>query len=635
MPCRAKGAALGFLAALAATGAAAQGPPPLEAYSRSPALDSPVLSTDGATLAYLATEVDRRFVEILPAGGGAVRRLALGQTVPLDLDWISPDHLLISVSTTLEGSPGLVPRQKVRQAISYNAKTNSYAPLLQNTPDVLATVQGFLDRGRHRGAPSVLIAGFNPSDFGASLYRADPNTGRGVKLEDGSLDSVDWLPRPDGTLVAKAERAKRGPWVLKVRRGGGWTDLVSLPAGPEYPHLLGFGRDGASALVSPSRNGERGVFELSLETGTWGPSLSPPGTPVGRSFVDDAGDGRLLAIALEGPRPDLLAFDPVLRRAWTSVVKSFPGKRVELVDLADDRRKLVIRTSGVDDPGAYYLFDEAAKRADLIGETYPGLTPAQVAPAREITFKAGDGALVHGVLTIPPGREAKGLPLVLLHPNWFSTRQDLRFDWMAQAIASRGYAVMSLTARGSDPTTAARSLPKLLDDAADAVRFLGRDGMIDPDRACAVGETMGGWAAVAGVTVQPVFRCAVSINGLLDPRRELSRLHDSEQGWMVAGAVAFTQALGVSGLNDPNLNALSPAHRAGGGRAPVLLIHAAKSDQRPPAHSQAVHAALKKANRPVEYVELPGDDTSLVRSETRQRALAETVRFLLANNPPR
>ena len=46
-------------------------------------------------------------------------------------------------------------------------------------------------------------------------------------------------------------------------------------------------------------------------------------------------------------------------------------------------------------------------------------------------------------------------------------------------------------------------------------------------------------------------------------------------------------------------------------------------------------AALRRANRPVELIELNGEDHWLSRADTRTRMLTETVRFLEANNPPR
>ena len=45
--------------------------------------------------------------------------------------------------------------------------------------------------------------------------------------------------------------------------------------------------------------------------------------------------------------------------------------------------------------------------------------------------------------------------------------------------------------------------------------------------------------------------------------------------------------------------------------------------------------AMRRAGKPVELIELAGEDHWMSRADTRLRALRETVRFLEANNPPR
>jgi dipeptidyl aminopeptidase/acylaminoacyl peptidase len=630
---------VGAMAGLAALPgvAGAQTAPPLSAYSRLPAVESAALSTDGARLAYVTTSGDKRVVEVRPANAaGPIQRLDVGAKSPRGLTWVGPDHMLLLIHQTLPAAPGLMNRQQVTQAISYDAAGRRSVVLFNGGEDVLPAVNSWPRRGAHQGAPAVLVEGFNPSDLGSSMYRVDARSGRGVKLDDGKLDSLDWLARPDGTLVAKSERTERGPWVLKLRRNVGWAELVRLPPGPDYPQMSGFGRDGSSLLLSGGQRGEPGLFEVSMETGAWS-AVTPPGRMIARAFFADDRDGRLVAAKLAGGGSELLTFDPVLQRTWASVRKSFPGKRVELIDRADDNQKLVVRTFGADDPGGYYLFDYAAKKAELIGDPYPELSPTDIAPVREVTFAARDGATAHGVLTLPRGRAPKGLPLVLLAPSTAQVRQNLDFDWMAQALASRGYAVMTLSGRDAAPGVGAPvrgSTRKLLDDSADAVRFLAAEGVVDGARVCGVGRGLGGWAAVSGVTLQPVFRCAVSLDGVLDLRREAYMLRDREGGGAAANAAAFEHALGVSGPGDAGLNALSPAAAAGKGRAPVLLVYAADNLDTPPAYSRGLEAALKAAGRPVETVAYAGEEGRLEKAAARDRVLAETVRFLLANNPP-
>jgi dipeptidyl aminopeptidase/acylaminoacyl peptidase len=91
--------------------------------------------------------------------------------------------------------------------------------------------------------------------------------------------------------------------------------------------------------------------------------------------------------------------------------------------------------------------------------------------------------------------------------------------------------------------------------------------------------------------------------------------------------------MGAARLNDRALDALSPAFLAASVDSPLLLIHGRDDTVVPIEQSRVMAEALRRAGKPVEFVELPGEDHWLSRSATRQQMLAETVRFLEVNNP--
>ncbi|MDT9165935.1 hypothetical protein RSW31_25980, partial [Escherichia coli] len=78
---------------------------------------------------------------------------------------------------------------------------------------------------------------------------------------------------------------------------------------------------------------------------------------------------------------------------------------------------------------AYALIDVDAKRASWIGEVYDAIKPEDVSPTRPIRYKAQDGLEITGSLTVPAGREAKNLPLVVLPHGGPAARDTPEFDW--------------------------------------------------------------------------------------------------------------------------------------------------------------------------------------------------------------
>jgi len=65
-------------------------------------------------------------------------------------------------------------------------------------------------------------------------------------------------------------------------------------------------------------------------------------------------------------------------------------------------------------------------------------------------------------------------------------------------------------------------------DLSDGVRYLAKERIADPARVCIVGASYGGYAALAGVTLDAgVYRCEVSVAGLSDLKRSLAWVNDN------------------------------------------------------------------------------------------------------------
>jgi len=171
-------------------------------------------------------------------------------------------------------------------------------------------------------------------------------------------------------------------------------------------------------------------------------------------------------------------------------------------------------------------------------------------------------------------------------------------------------------------------------DLSDGVSYLAKQGIIDPAKVCIVGASYGGYAALAGVALQPtVYRCAVSVAGISDLARMLN--------WYTRGGLEpgrtiryWDRFFGVSGSSDPVLDTLSPIRHVDAVTAPVLLIHGRDDTVVPYEQSQIMYDALRADHKDVQLVTLVKEDHWLSRSETRMQMLESTVAFLRAHDPP-
>lgn len=627
------GAALAvWFAAMAAPALAA----PLEVYGRLPLIEAAELSPDGTMIAFIVTDGEKRFVLIRRIGEEKpVARVEAADRKVRDITWAGARWLIVSTSRTAEVEGLIAPRREYLFATVYDLETGKSWALMKDALSSMNTILGppqirMIDGDLH----AIVEARYFADRMGRrALFRIRLRDGANTLHERGSLHASDWIVAGDGRGAAFSEYDERNErWRLNLRDGDGWKTVRELSGSIDWPDLLGLGRDGRSILLgSTDGEGREQLEELTLD----GSTIVPTEPHVEALIRDPETLALLGARSLVGDEDRYTFFDPRDAAVWRAVQKAFPGDRVRLESWSDDRRRILVVADSPRDGPAYGMVDLDTKAAEWLGSAYAGLGEADVSEVRPVTFKAADGLDITGYLTLPDGRAAKGLPLVVLVHGGPASRDRPGFDWWSQALASRGYAVLRVNFRGSDgfgrdflKAGYGQWRGKMQTDLADGVRHLAAQGIVDAGRVCIVGASYGGYAALAGAAYQPgVYRCAASVAGI------------SDVGLMLKGSGKlstryWTRFMGVDESDAAGLAALSPAAAADRIAVPVLLVHGADDTVVPIEQSEVMAAALKKAGRPAELVRLEGEDHWLSRGATRLQMLKAVAGFLERNNPP-
>jgi pimeloyl-ACP methyl ester carboxylesterase len=644
-----------WIAALAALGlilarTAALAAPPVEAYGKLPAVEQIGLSPTGGRYVFISVIGEtRKLVAVTADGLTPLYAIDVGAAKVVDVSWAGEDHLLVTIfSTEALGGGFNVAKGEFANVVAINLKTRSAFSVFAGHPEVANLVHGrfgvanvaghwygYFGGVTYEGGP-----GEDPvlTHMWADLYRVDLDSGAIHRLEKGDGDVFDWLVGPDGTIVARtmysdAQRA----W--QVRAGAingrvlasGQSDirpLGRLSLGRSADHIL-FERPTADGSV---------YEEVALAQGD---AAEPPadekvedvlGDPVSHLWIGEMDRGDQLT-------PHFFA--PVAEARIRGAYKAFPGLTVQLKSFTPDLGRLIVETSGTGDSGTFWLVDIARGSADPVGYAYPAVKSADVGEIRMVDWKAADGLELHGVLNLPPGRDAKALPVIVMPHGGPEERDFPVFGWWSQLFASRGYAVFQPNFRGSSGYgDAFRNAGfgqwgrKMQTDVSDGLAALVKDGLVDPKRACIVGWSYGGYAAQAGVTVQHgLYRCAVSMAGLSDLGAFLNYASDYH-GSMTIEQRYWRSFMGVNGDWNSVLNPISPAKHAAEADAPLLLIHGKDDTVVPIAQSLEMEQALKAAGKPVELVTLPGADHWLLHEDTRLAMARASLDFVLKNNPP-
>lgn len=635
----------GIVALLVASAAIAAEPPALTKFGQLPSVSNIALSPDGTAFAAMVGDEggaelqlrhlpDLKLLTYYPTGRAKIRSLR----------WIGPDHLVLTHSTTARATGLEGEKQEWYLALDYNLKTRKWDKLLNNVDGAMNVVLGSPVQITSSKKAEIGIEGYSiPNNVTVStLFRVNLDNHMTQTLDVGSVNTVDWVIGPDGRGVARADyRQGSGEWTLFVRPPGSslWKRTPPIAALVDRPQLLGYGHDISTVLVSVLEGENWQTHEVRLADGNWSAPLADLD---GDNVVRDRGTQTVIGSMtsdMAGYQYKFLAESD--QKLWVGLQRAFPGETVSFAGWSDDRATVIVEVEGPKTGDGYFLVDRRNRKADWLANVYAGIDAGAVGERRVIHYRAADGLDIPAYLTLPPGRPAKALPLIVLPHGGPAARDNPGFDWWSQALASRGYVVLQPQFRGSDGFGTAHLAAghgqwgrKMQTDLSDGVRQLVTDGIVDGKRVCIVGASYGGYAALAGVAFDPgVYRCAVAVAGVSDLRLMLRAEAAGYFGSKSASVRYWKRFMGAEKVGDTKLDAFSPALRATSIKVSVLLIHG-KDDTVVPFEKSTVMAdAMRKAGGNVELVTLAAEDHWLSRGATRIQMLEATVAFLEKNNP--
>jgi dipeptidyl aminopeptidase/acylaminoacyl peptidase len=612
----------------------------LDIYGHLPALEEVALSPDGSRVAFVKTQGDNRLIEAWSLADrkllGAAR---VGDQKLRAIRWADGDHLMV-VTSAAGSMLGVTDLSEWSQLQIWDVKTHRMRPVPQSDAysgaNMLNVIAGEPMVRQLHGHTSIFVPVITLSSArGPALERIDVD-GSEKQVTQGGEITRDWLVDSEGKITADMNYDEdRRRWSVRLNRNGSMQEVIAGKEAVDVPQMLGFSPNGDSIVLQQLENNEWVWRPLSLKDGILGAPM--PETQGLEAPIEQS--QRMIGGVSGSADGGYVFFDPGMQFRWDNVTKVFAGERVSLVSLDQDLLRFVVRVDGPTHGYVYELVDMGAHKIEPLGDVYAGgIKPYEV---RRITYAAADGMQIPAYLTLPRGRTEHDLPLIVLPHGGPQVRDSADFDWWSQALADQGYAVLQPNYRGSDLS------PKFVEagygewgrkmqtDLSDGVRYLAKQGFIDAKRVCIVGGSYGGYAALAGVTLDPgVYRCAVSVAGLSDLSLMLTWVE--QRGGFRPQTVEryWDRFMGAKGPHDPALDAISPIRHIDAITAPVLLIHGKDDTVVPYKQSQVMFDAMRQAKKNVQLVTLNHEDHWLSRGETRLQMLQASVAFLREHNPP-
>jgi dipeptidyl aminopeptidase/acylaminoacyl peptidase len=495
------------------------------------------------------------------------------------------------------------------------------------------------------GSDDVLVLANDNNERYPDVYRMDTRTGRRtLKSLDKPGDVVSWVADRSGAVRAAVSNeggtATRVWW--RPAETAKWELLGEFGLRGESIVPVGFDGDGTLIVAA-----NRGRDTLALYR--WDAAKREPGELLAAhpqadltgGLLFDRRKNRIVGVAYDGMRPGVAWFDDDWARLQAAVDGALPN-RMNMLSRGTEADRVLVFSFSDTDPGSYHLLDPAARKLEFVAASHRDVKSDAMPTRQPLRYKARDGLEIPAYLTLPKGREAKNLPLILyVHGGpWI---RGASWQWRDEAayLATLGYAVLEPEFRGS--TGWGRRLFEagwkqwglaMQDDLDDGMDFLAGQGTIDPGRACIVGASYGGYAVMMGLARNPErWRCGVNYVGVTD----INLMYDVT--WSDSFNSDFIRSSAKELIGDQDrdaaqLKATSPLEQAAKIRAPVLMVYGGQDYRVPLVHGERMRDALKKNGTPVEWVVYSDEGHGFLVESTRFDFYRRVATFLGAHLGP-
>jgi len=570
-----------------------------EAFAELPFLSDALLSPDGTRIAARVVVDNREHVGIWTLADPRDRPPRLINAGGVEsFTWAGNNRLLIeTLSVGLLSNGTAFAFGPSRQIYAYALADGKATQISQSRGLFADTI--FVDpEGRY-----ALIASQPSLESTPNVQRVDLDTGTAVEVQRRMPGVWNWFADANGVVRVGVDYESHGARIYyrtatdptfrhaetrQDLRDGGVVDAIRFVTNSDR-----------GVIVTNAATGRFGVYNFDFATDTRGEAIfEHPEVDITAAIF--ARDGSVDGVSYQDDRPRVRWFNPDLAALQQRIDTALPGKTNTIVNRSRDGNRTLIFSAAADDPGTYYVFDRAARRMELFASPYDALQRHRFAPVRAVSYTARDGVRIPAYLTVPAGRPARGLPLILLPHGGPFLRTGWSFDPDVQMLASLGYAVLQPNFRGS--TGYGREFVErgygqlggaMINDMEDGIDWLAGQGIIDRARVCVMGSSYGGYAAIWAAMRSPQrYRCAISFAGPTDLR---AMLRYNANPFIPSRYVRQWQSH-IRGEEGTDLDAISPVRHPELLRVPLLLSHGDHDLTVPPDQSRRLVEALQRRN---------------------------------------
>jgi dipeptidyl aminopeptidase/acylaminoacyl peptidase len=405
-----------------------------------------------------------------------------------------------------------------------------------------------------------------------------------------------------------------------------WKPLTAFVTGDDFQPLAVDATSNSLYALKPL-DGRDALYRIKLDDSRSAELVASNKTVDIDNVIRSANGQKVIGYTYVVDKRETEYFDPEYKALARSLGQAIPKlPLIQFEGASADGNKILVFAGSDSDAGRYYVFDKQSKNLAEIMLVRPDLENRPLASVKTVAVASPDGVTIPAYLTIPAGKDAKNLPAVVLPHGGPSARDEWGFDWLAQYLAARGYAVLQPNYRGSAGFGDAwlvkngfKSWRTSIGDITASAHWLVSQGIADPKRLAVVGWSYGGYAALQSAVTEPtLFKAVAAIAPVTDLAMLKAESADYTNSQLVADFVG----------SGPHIAEGSPLRHASEIKVPVLLVHGDMDLNVRVAESEKMEGALRAAGTPVEFLRFKGLDHQLEDDSARIEMLTKIGQLL-------
>ncbi|MFZ4463101.1 MAG: S9 family peptidase [Bacteroidales bacterium] len=325
-------------------------------------------------------------------------------------------------------------------------------------------------------------------------------------------------------------------------------------------------------------------------------------------------------------------FDDETKATFAKIEAQLPGYELGITGVDKAEENYIVRTYSDRSLGAFYIYEKSKDKLTKIQEVSPWIDENKMADIKPIQYKARDGKIIHGYLTLPKGVDPKNLPVIVNPHGGPWARDNWGFNPEVQFLANRGYAVLQMNFRGS--TGYGRDFWEssfkqwgltMQNDITDGVYWLIQQGIADKNNIAIYGASYGGYATLQGLVVTPtLYAAAVDYVGVSNL---FTFMNTIPPYWKPMLDMMY-EMVGNPVTDSIQLEATSPALNAHKIMTPLFVAQGKNDPRVNIAESDQIVEALRKRGVDVEYMVKDNEGHGFHNEENRFDFYRSMEKFL-------